>query len=416
MARRMCSEIRSELHDLNQTQNPIAFHSDGNTALGANEADDNHLDTTTGQPQPGVSAANGAPSPISSGDNWDVSLQSPQFLTGKNPPKRVNYSVSRFNGLSVFEKLMSQSPPTNKTITGLGSLQRLPPELRADIWRLLVPYVDYIRRMPLESSGEVRYDKVPALLLTSHAVSFEYSVELYRINRVLRIVIQPGNELLTSNNSLFQGPKSNADLSRFETLRIEFEFPSLQDLSPIHNPATTIRFEEDPTIKILHNLKLYETLVYGYEEIISQKFSEIENAAKKCPAVQLAFPETRTESWWEKAHEDDTDDYRQGSVEYSKMANVYLETYSIHGEKKLQILLDPKAKNLSRKENKLVTRLLISDNDALPSQERKRLVLRWSWNEARYFRIPPWLRLESDLDDLAAKPVGPYYLCFMFGI
>lgn len=416
MARRMGSEIRSELHDLNQTQNSIAFHSDGNTALGANEADDNHLDTTTGQPQPGVSAANGAPSPVSSGDNWDVSSQSPQFLTGKNPPKRVNYSVSRFNGLSVFEKLMSQSPPTNNTIIGLGSLQRLPPELRADIWRLLVPYVDYIRRMPLESSGEVRYDKVPALLLTSHAVSYEYSVELYRINQVFRIVIQPGNELLTSNNSLFQGPKSNADLSRFETLRIEIEFPSFQDLSPIHKPATTIRFEEDPTIKILHNLKLYETLVYGYEEIISQKFSEIENAAKKCPAVQLVFPETRIESWWEKAQEDDTDDYRQGSVEYSKMANVYLETYSTDGEKKLQILLDPKAEDLSRQENKLVIRLLISDNDALPSQERKRLVLLWSWNEARYFRIPQWLRLESDLDDLAANPVGPYYFCFMFGI
>lgn len=118
MARRMCSEIRSELHDLNQTQNPIAFHSDGNTALGANEADDNHLDTTTGQPQPGVSAANGAPSPVSSGDNWDVSSQSPRFLTGKNPPKKSNYSVSRFNELSVFEKLMSQSPPTNNTSQG----------------------------------------------------------------------------------------------------------------------------------------------------------------------------------------------------------------------------------------------------------------------------------------------------------
>lgn len=53
------------------------------------------------------------------------------------------------------------------------------------------------------------------------------------------------------------------------------------------------------------------------------------------------------------------------------MANVCLETYSIHGQKKLQVLLDPKAEDLSRTENKLVTRLLISDNDVLPSQERK---------------------------------------------
>lgn len=278
----------------------------------------------------------------------------------------------------------------------------------------MIPHVDYIRRMPLERSGEVRYDKVPALLLTSHAVSFEYSVELYRINRVLRIVIQPGNEIFTSDNSLFQGPKSNADLSRFETLRIEFEFPSFQDLAPTQNPRRTIRFEEDPTIKILHSLKLYETLVYGYEEVISQKFSEIENAAKRCPDVELAFPETRTESWWEKAQKDDR---QHGSAEdYSKMANVCLETYSMHGEKNRQILLDPKAEDLSRTENNLVTRLLISDNDGLPSQERKRLVLWWSGNEARHFRTPPWLRLESNLDDLAANPVGPYYLCFMFGI
>lgn len=162
--------------------------------------------------------------------------------------------------------------------------------------------------MPLESRGEVRYDKVPALLLTSHAVSFEYSFELYRINQVLRIVIQPGNELLTRNNSLFQGPKSNPDLSRFETLRIEFEFPSFQDFSSIQDQKRTRRFEEDPTIKILHNLKLYETLVYRYEEFISERFSEIGTAAKKRPAVQLAFPETRTESWWEKAQKDDKDD------------------------------------------------------------------------------------------------------------
>lgn len=95
------SETRSESHDLNQTLNSIAFHSDGNTAFGASEADENHLDPTAGQTQPGVSAANGAQSTGCSGDNWDVSSQSPQFSTGMNSPKRVNYSVSKLNGLSI---------------------------------------------------------------------------------------------------------------------------------------------------------------------------------------------------------------------------------------------------------------------------------------------------------------------------
>ena len=297
------------------------------------------------------------------------------------------------------------------------TLATSPPELRMEVWKLLVPRVDYIRRPPLQSRGEYQYDMVPALLLTSSAaLSSEYFVELYSINRVLRIIIQPGNELLTSNNSLFRGPKSNADLSRFETLRIEFEFPSIQDHAPIQIPANTVQFEENPVTEMLDRFELYENQVEGYEAIISQKFAAIERASKKCPDIQLVFPETRTESWWEIANDTDGQDDEDDSVaEYRRMANVCLETCSLQGKKDQQILLNPTAKNLSRIENRLVVRFLISDTDMLHPQERKRLVW-WSGDDRRNFRIASWCHLHCDLDDPAQNPVDPWYLSLFFGV
>ncbi|MCJ1346565.1 hypothetical protein MMC31_004783 [Peltigera leucophlebia] len=59
-------------------------------------------------------------------------------------------------------------------------------------------------------------------------------------------------------NSLIQGPRFNADLSRFETLRIEFEFPCFQDLALIKIPTSTTVSDKGPMDKILDTLELYE--------------------------------------------------------------------------------------------------------------------------------------------------------------
>ena len=79
----------------------------------------------------------------------------------------------------------------------------------------------------------------------------EYSVEPYGINQVLRIVIHPKNDLLTSYNSLLQGSKSHVDLPRFKTLRIELRFPGFQDLTPLQHPPRTKKVPKRPIAKLL---------------------------------------------------------------------------------------------------------------------------------------------------------------------
>lgn len=221
----MSSDTKSSQHNSNRIQNGMGVISDRDTASGASECKDSSLDIIACQPHSGVPTETGASTTGFSKGTWDIRTQFPRPSTGTNLFERVKHSVSNFKGQGVFDKPTPRSPPLSNSITGLGNFERLPPELRVKIWKLLVPYVDYIRRMPFQCQGEAQYDKVPALLLTSRAVSSEYSVELYGINRVLRIVIHPKNDLLTSYNSLLQGSKSHVDLSRFKTLRIEFRFP-----------------------------------------------------------------------------------------------------------------------------------------------------------------------------------------------
>lgn len=204
---------------------------------------------------------------------------------------------------------------------------------------------------------------VSAFLLTSRA---EYSVEPYGINQVLRIVIHPKNDLLTSYNSLLQGSEFHVDLPRFKTLRIELRFPDFQDLTPLQHPPGTKKVPKRPIPKLLDWFEIYETRFRGFEEIISQKFAGIEAASKICPAVELALPEIETESWWERAEEVDGQNYNHGWVEkHSKRVNACLETYSLPGARELQIRLDPKAAMLSRRVNKLDIRLLLSNSNTL---------------------------------------------------
>lgn len=105
--------------------------------------------------------------------------------------------------------------------------------------------------------------------------------------------------------------------------------------------------------------------------------------SKICPAVELAFPEIETEPWWERAEEVDGQNYNHYWVEkHSKVVNACLETYSLPGGGKLQIRLDPKAAMLSRRANKLIMRLLVSDSNTLHMPEH--LMRERSRNEPRY--------------------------------
>lgn len=413
MAKRMSSDTKSNQHDSNRTQNLMGVISDRDMALEASEAKDDNLDIIACQAHAGLSMATDAPMTRFSGGTWDFRMQFPRPSIGTNPLERVSYSVSRFEGPVVFKKPTPQYPPIHNIITGLGNFERLPSELRIKIWKLLVPYADYVRRLPVQCQGEVQYDKVPSLLLTSRAVSSEYSVELYRINRVLRIVIHPENEILTSYNSLLQEPKSNVDLSRFETLRIEFRFPGFQDVTPLQHPSSTKHVPKRPIAKLLDWLELYEDRFRGFEKIISQKFAEIEAASKTRPAIELAFPENETESWWERAEDVDGQNYSHGwIIKYSTRVNACLEKYRLHGGRKLQIRLDPNAEILSRRANKLVMRLLISDSNALHMAEH--FMREQSRNEIRY--TSSVAKIYRELPGPTEKSTQLRYLRYIFGI
>lgn len=136
--------------------------------------------------------------------------------------------------------------------------------MRMKIWKLFAPYADYIRHVSFPCEGEAQYDKVPALLFSSRVVSSEYSVELYGINRVLRIVIHANNHLLTSYNSLLQGSKSNVDFSRFKFLRIDFRFSSYQNLTlSQHLPGAQHNFPCGQLPSYLNWFELYENRFRG---------------------------------------------------------------------------------------------------------------------------------------------------------
>ncbi len=93
---------------------------------------------------------------------------------------------------------------------------------------------------------------------------------------------------------------------------MELRFPSFQDLTPLQHPPGTKKVPKRPIAKLLDWFEIYETRFCGFEEIISQKFAEIEVASKICPAVE---PEIETESWWERAEEVDGQNYNHGWVE-----------------------------------------------------------------------------------------------------
>lgn len=382
-------------------------------ALGVSVAKENNLDIVARETHPGVSTASGAPTTGFPGGTRDFRMQFPRPTTGINLLERVKHSGSSLKESGVLNKPMPQSSPINNTITGLGKFEMLPPELRVKIWKLLVPYADYIRRVPSQFQGEVQYDKVPALLLTSRAVSSEYSVELYRINRVLRFVVHPKNDILTSYNSILQGSKSHVDLSRFKTMRIEFRFPGFKDLTSSQHPSDTKKSPKRPTAKLVDWLELYETRFRGFEEIVSKKFAEIEAASKTCPAIELAFPEFETESWWERAEDVDGQNYNHGWVEnFSKMVNACLETYSLPGGRKLQIRLDPKAAMLSRRANKLAMRLLISDSTTMQMPEQ--FMRERSRNEKRY--TSSVAQIYRELPGPVERSAQLRYLRYIFGI
>lgn len=294
---------------------------------------------------------------LSLDDDKTANVPHKSFDALKKSKQNIESSTTANKGLGIFDTIKRPFSSPIVQNNSLGTLEKLPCEIRIEVWKLLAPKADYIRRLHSKRNHELRYDRVPSLLLTSRTIYFEFSIELYRANRVLRTIIHPTNPYLTFNNSLLHGPKSNVDFSRFETLRIEFIFPFFPP------PEQNTRLDRARTSLELINewVPLIENHFREVEEVIFQRFSQMEEAEKPCPALEIAFVETETGSWWEMAKDMDGWPYQQNWVENNEFyAELFLRTYRYKG-KLLRFHLDPKAGPLSRRALRLLVVLLTTD-------------------------------------------------------
>lgn len=195
------------------------------------------------------------------------------------------------SGTGIFTKIPTP-PPTKQ----LGRLSKLPRHIRSRVWRLLAHKVDdYIPddgrpARVLGKDDDKNKIKIPTMLLVSRALSDEFAVELYRVNKVLHFPIDPQDKSWTWQNCHPFGPKAHADFSRFEKLRVEMYAPRYRTWTSFAVEAWLMQVKEE---------------VWALEWLFMEKFREMKVAGKKGPRVELAFLGGRNDGgvgrWWKES-------------------------------------------------------------------------------------------------------------------
>lgn len=150
---------------------------------------------------------------------------------------------------------------------------------------------DYI---PFDSrpAGVLRKDKIkiPTMLLVSRALSDEFAVELYNVNKVLQFPINPHDRPWMWENCHPFGPKAQADFSRFDRLRVEIHAPPYRTWTffPVETWLTQVMGE-----------------VRRLELLFMEKLRALKMAGKKCPRVELTFSGAGGDggvgAWWKES-------------------------------------------------------------------------------------------------------------------
>lgn len=178
----------------------------------------------------------------------------------------------------------------------LGKLSKVPCHIRRRVWRLLAHKVDdYIPfdgrpARVLGKDEDKNQIKIPMMLLVSRALSDEFAVELYRVNKVLHFPIDPQDKSWTWQNCHPFGPKAHADFSRFEKLRVEMYAPRYRMWTYFAVDTWLMQIKEE---------------VWALEWMFMEKFRVMKMAGKKCPRVELAFLGARNDGgvgrWWNES-------------------------------------------------------------------------------------------------------------------
>lgn len=188
-------------------------------------------------------------------------------------------------------RIRTPAPPEQ-----LGRLSKVPRHIRGRVWRLLahkvddyIPYDGRAARV-LGKEEDKNKIKIPMMLLVSRALSEEFAVEFYRVNKVLHFPIDPQDKSWTWQNCHPFGPKAHADFSRFEKLRVEMYAPRYRTWTIFAVEAWLMQVKEE---------------VWALEWLFMEKFREMKMAGKKCPRVELAFLGARNDGgvgrWWKES-------------------------------------------------------------------------------------------------------------------
>ncbi len=187
----------------------------------------------------------------------------------------------------------------------LGTLSKLPSEIRILIWHLLIPK---FRKVKLPKEGNARIiskygdssetsrpapKKVFPLLLTNRAVSEEFATELYQ-KRILCISIDPKHDGLNYGN---MNGKEVADLSRFKQLRLQLHPPKMQYRQPKNQVRHSI------TRLHLDRLRNYAGDIereFRYTSFRNQPAKERGTGlgVQDSPKIELTFVDDKISSWW----------------------------------------------------------------------------------------------------------------------
>lgn len=185
--------------------------------------------------------------------------------------------------------------PKNRTPVSrkqLGILSKLPLNIRRQVWRLLVHQIDDYIPFDSRPAGVLRKNKIniPTMLLVSRALSDEFAVELYNVNKVLQFPINPHGRPWRWENCHPFGPKAHADFSRFDRLRVDIHAPPYRTWTffPVETWLTQVMEE-----------------VRGLELLFMWKFRALKMAGKKCPRVEITFSGAggngRVGDWWKES-------------------------------------------------------------------------------------------------------------------
>lgn len=220
--------------------------------------------------------------------------------------KLFHVQAASCGGNGNFTKIPRPAPQKQ-----LGRLSKVPRHIRLRIWRLLAYKVDdYIpyeggrtARVLVGKDGDEDEDedknknknkiKIPMMLLVSRALSDEFAVELYRMNKVLHFPIDPQDKSWTWQNCHPFGPKAQADFSRFEKLRVEMYGPRYRMWTYFAAEAWLMQVKEE---------------VWTLQWLFMEKFRGMKMAGKKkFPQVELAFLGSRNDHgggigrWWKES-------------------------------------------------------------------------------------------------------------------